>query len=130
MSLLDIFRRKPEHLKTGQRGEQLACRYLIKKGYTLLRRNYRSGKHEIDLIMLAPDKITVVFVEVKTRTGAQYTLPREAVTRQKQHYLSLAAKTYLRDTRRTDVPARFDVIEVYADEDHRINHIERAFNAF
>ena len=127
MSLLDIFKRKPEHLKTGQKGEQLACRYLIKKGYTLLRRNYRSGKHEIDIIMLAPDRTAVVFVEVKTRTGSQYTLPREAVTRQKQHYLSLAAETYLRDTRRTDVPARFDVIEVYADEDYRIVHLERAF---
>src|SRR3989344_5886964 len=52
----------------GKRGEDLACEYLINKGYKVLDRNYRKPWGEIDVIARAPDK-TLVFVEVKTMIG-------------------------------------------------------------
>lgn len=52
----------------GKLGEDLACRYLIKKGYKVLERNYRKPWGELDIIVVDPDK-TIVFVEVKTIRG-------------------------------------------------------------
>lgn len=127
MSLFDLWK-KPGHLRLGVKGEDAACRYLKKKGYTVLERNYRSGKHEIDIILRAPDKRTVVFAEVKTRTNTGHLLPREAVGASKQRYVITAAQWYLRQARITGVPVRFDVIEVYAEEDFRIVHLENAFS--
>ncbi len=54
--------------ETGRLGENLACRYLIKKGYKVLERNYRKPWGELDIIVIDPDK-TIVFVEVKTIKG-------------------------------------------------------------
>ncbi|HDH31598.1 MAG TPA: hypothetical protein ENH26_02380 [Candidatus Wolfebacteria bacterium] len=52
----------------GNLGENIACQYLIKKGYRILERNFRKPWGELDIIAKAPDK-TLVFVEVKTVTG-------------------------------------------------------------
>ena len=128
MSLFSFLSRKPEHLRLGIKGEERACRYLKKRGYIVLERNYRSGKHEIDIILRAPDKSTIVFAEVKTRTNTETILPREAVGKSKQHYLITAAQCYLRQAHITGVPVRFDIVEVYADEDFRIVHLENAFS--
>ncbi len=51
--------------ETGKLGEDIACRYLMDKGYKVLERNYRKPWGEIDVVAVAPDK-TLVFVEVKT----------------------------------------------------------------
>ena len=128
MSLFSFLKKKPEHLLLGKKGEETACRYLKKKGYSVLEQNYRSGKHEIDIIARAPDKRTVVFVEVKTRTDTKSMLPREAVGKSKQQYVRTAAQWYLRNTHITGVPVRFDIIEIYAKEDFRIVHLENAFS--
>lgn len=127
MSLFS-FLKKPAHLRLGVKGEWAACRYLKKQGYTVLERNYRSGKHEIDIILRAPDKRTVVFAEVKTRTNTEHLLPREAVGAGKQRYLVTAAQWYLKQAKISGVPVRFDVVEVYAEEDFRVVHIENAFS--
>lgn len=110
----------------GRGGEARAEAYLKERGYQLLRRNYRSGAREIDLIMQVG--CTVVFVEVKARSGTEYGTPAEFVTPAKQRLLTLAAQAYLQEMRLTDVPARFDVVEVYLGTD-RIYHIENAFDA-
>lgn len=128
MSLFSFLNRKPEHLRLGKSGEDVACRFLKKKGYSVLERNYRSGRHEIDIILRAPDKRTLVFAEVKTRTNTQTMLPREAVGPSKQHYVMTAARWYLKQNRIVDTPVRFDIVEVYADEDWRIVHLENAFS--
>ena len=61
----------------GREGERVAERYLKKKGYTLVERNYRCRGGEVDLIVL--DRRVVVFVEVKTRTDHGFGTPLEAV---------------------------------------------------
>lgn len=58
-------KQEPSNIKTGQIGENLACEYLVGKGYRVLKRNYRQPWGEIDIVARAPDN-TLVFVEVKT----------------------------------------------------------------
>lgn len=110
----------------GRGGEARAQAYLEERGYELLRRNYRDGPREIDLIMQFG--CTVVFVEVKSRSHTGYGTPAEFVTPAKRRLLTRAAQAYLIETGLTDAPARFDVIEVYLGTD-RIHHIENAFDA-
>lgn len=109
----------------GQRGEQLALRYLRRKGYVLLCRNYRYGHYEIDLVMQDGDY--TVFVEVKARTdGERFGTPAMAVGREKQRRLLLAAQGYLLEHGCAESFARFDVVEVYLAEG-KIQHIVNAF---
>ena len=77
----------------GAWGEDLAAAYLIKNGLTILQRNYRTRQGEVDLI--ATDKSTLVFVEVKTRTNEDYGFPEESVTDEKLDHLQNAAEEYL-----------------------------------
>lgn len=114
----------------GRWGEAAAAEYLKKKGYKITGQGYRTRMGEIDLI--AEDRKSLVFVEVKTRRNADFAEAREAVTASKQRKLIAAAEMYLA-THETDKNARFDVIEVYAPEGTetekpRINHIENAFS--
>ena len=106
----------------GRAAEQLAAEYLQAQGMEILARNYRIRTAEIDLI--AWDGAYVVFVEVKARSNAAYGLPREAVDLRKQRRIALAAASYLYETGRMDVPARFDVVEVLA------GHVTHWPNAF
>ena len=111
--------------EVGRHGEQLALRYLRRKGYALLCRNYRYGHYEIDLVMQDGDY--VVFVEVKARTdGERFGTPAMAVGREKQRCLLLAAQGYLLEHGCLESPARFDVVEVYLAEG-KIQHIVNAF---
>lgn len=110
----------------GRGGEARAEAFLVERGYKLLRRNYRNGPREIDLIM--QDGATVVFVEVKARARTDYGTPAEFVTASKRKMLTLAAEAYLIEEGLLDTPARFDVVEVYLSTD-RICHIENAFDA-
>lgn len=79
----------------GAWGEDLAAAFLIKNGLIILQRNYRTRQGEVDLI--AEDKMTVVFVEVKTRTNEDYGYPEESVTDEKLDHLQNAAEEYLAD---------------------------------
>jgi putative endonuclease len=62
----------------GDKGERLAEKVLLKKGYKLLARNFRSRFGELDLVM--QDRETLVFIEVKTRVNTKFGRPEEAVT--------------------------------------------------
>jgi putative endonuclease len=109
----------------GQKGEELAVDYLKKAGFNILFRNWKWGKHEIDII--AGKKELIVFVEVKTRTHGFSENPLLAITREKQRSIILAADGYLQKTR-TDKESRFDVITIInKGEDFEIDHIEGAF---
>ncbi|HEX2534910.1 MAG TPA: YraN family protein [Chitinophagaceae bacterium] len=80
------------HLRFGQQGEQLAAQYLIESGFTVLHRNWRHGRYEIDIIALRGQRLHII--EVKTRsTAAVY--PEEAVTRKKFGHLLQAADEFL-----------------------------------
>lgn len=123
------------HIKTGARGEEAACEFLKKNKYSIITRNYRAGKSEIDII--AEDRKNIVFVEVKTRTSQKSSLygrPSDAVNRAKREYIIRGAREFLRRYGKNDRrPARFDVIEIYVSGDGEISeitHIKDAFSAY
>ena len=112
----------------GDRGEEAAARYLMDRGFTILDRQWRCRYGELDLV--ARDREgTVCFVEVKLRSGAMAGLPREAVGFRKQQRLRNAAALWLAE-RDPDLPARFDVAEVYEEPDGtlRIIYLADAFS--
>jgi putative endonuclease len=101
-------------------------RYLIQNGYTLVERNYRTRRGEIDLIVRKDD--TLVFVEVKLRRGTGFGDPLEAVTPRKQHTLRSVAEHYLYTKSAHYDTLRFDVIGILADRPKaRLLHVEDAF---
>lgn len=114
------------HNIQGQKGEELAAEYLLQKGYSILHRNYRIEKDEIDII--ATHNNFIVFVEVKTRSSLQYGSPVEQVNAQKEAKLIRAANRFLQDMD-IDLEARFDVISViHSPTETGIRHIEDAFS--
>ena len=110
----------------GKKSEDLAAWYLKKNGYKILEQNYRTQLGEIDII--ARDKKTLVFVEVKSRRSIRYGSPKWSVTHQKQRKISMVALQYLKKTRQTDAAARFDVVAVISNRDEP--QIEVVKNAF
>ena len=110
---------------TGAYGEDLCASYLTEKGFTILTKNYRFGKNEVDLI--CKNKEIIVFVEVKYRTDDRLVAPWQAVTRKKQRQIIRVANHYLQHTN-SDLEARFDVVSiVHAHQGLKIDHIEDAF---
>lgn len=111
----------------GNKGEDFAVKYLRKKGYRILKRNYKTPSGEIDII--AETHGTVVFVEVKTRTGNLFGAPLEAVGRTKQRRIMDTALHYLSGLK--DQPrVRFDIISVHMkDRSGEIEHLMDAFDA-
>jgi putative endonuclease len=113
----------------GARGEKAAARYLRRRGYKILLKNFRSGKAEVDIV--ARQKDWLVFVEVKTRESEQFGAPSEAVDRDKQRNLSKAALDYLRMLGNPRIHFRFDIVEVIiADGSKRPDDIRLIQNAF
>jgi putative endonuclease len=112
-----------QHL--GLKGEELAAGYLEKKGYRILFRNWKYGRHEIDII--AEDKESIIFVEVKTRAEDFRLHPSKAVTSEKQRAVIFAADAYMQRSK-TEKESRFDIISIIKkDDSFDIEHIERAF---
>ena len=114
---------------TGKWGEDQAERYLKKKGYRVIERNYSCRFGEIDLIV--SDRTYLVFVEVKTRKGSEFAEAREFVGSGKQRRIRLAASMWLA-ANETQLQPRFDVIEIYGTEhmpyrNLQIRQIENAF---
>lgn len=113
-----------KHLETGEWGEQMAMEYLVKIGYKIVLRNWRFKNLEVDLIVV--DKDTLVFVEVKTRSGTDFGEPYEFVDRKKQRLLIRAAQAYILKTGYVG-EVRFDVVAITKSPKTAINHIKDAF---
>jgi putative endonuclease len=113
----------------GSHFESLAGKYLRKKGYRLVERNFRFGHKEIDIIAL--DGETVVFVEVKGRTSREFGLPGESVSRRKMRHIVKTAEAYLSRRKMWNRPCRFDVVCVTLVENReaKFEHIRNAFEA-
>ena len=110
----------------GDRGEEIARRYLIRQGYSIVGRNYRTRYGELDLI--ARHGNTLVFVEVKLRRGTRYGDPLEAVDEHKQAAIRAIAEQYLAEEEPEFEDARFDVVGILAEgRSYRIEHVEDAF---
>ena len=111
----------------GKQGESVAVRYLKKQGYKIIEQNYRSKVGEIDII--AREKRTLVFVEVKIRSSRSFGSPKWAVTPKKQKTISMAALYYLKITEQTHADARFDVVSILVEgEDTQVELVRNAFD--
>jgi putative endonuclease len=111
----------------GKKGEEKALRFLKKKGYRIIEKNYVCKMGEMDLI--AKEKDTLVFIEVKTRTSTMFGPPQLAVTKFKQRQLSKVALNFLKEKKLEDVKARFDVVAILlVQEGEEIELIRDAFD--
>ena len=116
----------PPSSKIGRDGEALAVAFLKRKGYRVIEQNYRCHLGEIDIV--AVDRKTVCFVEVKTRSTVDYDRPEVAVHKQKQYKLSRVALWFLKEQHLEDVRARFDVVAIRRQGFlNEIHHFKNAF---
>ena len=122
-----FFSGKREEESRGRRGEEMAARFLERRGYRILRRNCRNKYGEVDLV--ARDGDEVVFVEVKTRVSSDWGDPAQAVNRPKQRRLRLAAERFATRAKIRDFPLRFDVIAIILPDEGEsdIKHYKNAF---
>ena len=94
----------------GKKGEEVARQFLKKNGYRILVNNYVCKLGEIDII--ARERDTLAFIEVKTRTSSLFGPPQLSVTPSKQMQLSKAALCFLKEKKLENVKARFDVVAI------------------
>lgn len=114
---------------TGAWGEEIAAKYLQKKGFQIQAIGYRCRYGEVDII--ASNRKFLVFTEVKLRKNDNFARAHEFVDIYKQNRLRTTAAFYL-DGNRTKLQPRFDVIEIYAPDGvatvrPKIVHMEAAF---
>ena len=116
---------KTEKRAFGDRGESIACGYLINHGYKIIKRNYSCKFGEIDIIVKKDNNL--VFVEVKTRTNTFFGEPQEFVDYNKIERMNMAIDCFLGFYKIEDkYNLRIDVIEIIFDKNdrYRLNHIE------
>ena len=97
------------HNELGKWGEDLAADYLQRKGYTIIERDWKSGKRDLDII--AQDGNVIVFVEVKTRRNRLFGEPEESVDYHKLQNLQQAISHYVK-FKHIRQEIRFDIISV------------------
>lgn len=115
---------KEHNLNIGRLGESIAKEYLENKGYIIVDQNYKNKYAEIDLIVR--DKDTMVFVEVKTRTGEQFGIPEDALNREKIQRLIRNSQAYT--ARMGYNNYRIDAICIVLDEDKKLKRIDHYEN--
>lgn len=118
-----------EHNEVGKWGEEIAVKYLHKRGYTIRECDWRSGHRDIDIIAISPDQRFVVFIEVKTRTTDDVAAPEDAIDSRKIKNLGYAANAYVK-LNQIVLDLRFDIITIVGNNQSEplIDHIEDAFN--
>lgn len=112
----------------GRWGERRSERFLKRKGFKKLARNFSCRTGEIDLVMVDADG-AVVFVEVKTRAGEDFEPTESAITPAKKAKLLRTARYFLATHKIENRPLRFDVIAIVLGQTGRsqIRHYENAF---
>ena len=117
---------RQEAKETGVVGEQIAARWLIEQGYTIIDKNYRYGHNEIDIVAMEGGEL--VIVEVKTRTNTAFGSPEEAVNLEKRKILMRLANRYVRH-HHWQGNTRFDIVAITMKEgEPQIKLIKNAFN--
>lgn len=107
-------------------GEEYAVNHLQKRGFTILDRNYRFQKNEIDIIAAFNQEL--IIVEVKTRQTAEIGEPWRAVTRSKQKQIIKVADYYVQSNQ-IDKEVRFDIVSIVHNSYRtELEHIEGAFD--
>ncbi len=107
----------------GLAGEELARRYLKREGLKILDVNFHARMGEIDII--AREKDTIVFVEVKSAGGGAFGDPASWIPPRKQRRIIRASLVYARIRGLETAPVRFDIITV--DPDRKVSHVRDAF---
>ena len=97
-------------ITTGKEGEKIAADFLKKDGYRIIDKNFRCPLGEIDIV--AWEKGTIVFVEVKTRKSSELGYPEQAVGIKKQKKMSQLALWFMQKKKIIDASARFDVVAI------------------
>ena len=115
-----------DSLSLGIKAEEKAEAFLKNNGYKILERNYKTKLGEIDII--AKDKESLCFVEVKCRSSNRFGSGFEAVSGLKQRQISKTALGYLKENNLLDKKARFDVVSLdYSGSPGKIELIKDAF---
>ena len=112
----------------GKFGEDVASKYLEKKGYKIKERNYRTFLGEIDII--GEYKGNIIFVEVKTRRSDKFGYPEEAINFNKQRKIIKNALCYLAKYHLWKKNCCFDVILISISNHKDIKRIKHIRNAF
>lgn len=116
------------HNELGKKGEELAVAHLLKKGYTILDRNWRYQKAEVDIIAQKEEILAVV--EVKTRSSTDFGNPQDFVKPKKIKLLVTAIDEYV-ISKNLNVEVRFDIIAIVkTNQKFDLEHIEDAFLFF
>jgi putative endonuclease len=115
-----------QNLYLGKTGEEAAVGFLRDNGYKILVRNYKTKLGEIDIV--AKDKDTLAFIEVKTRKSDRFGAPLESVIKFKQRQISKATLAFLKENNLLDKKARFDVVSItYSNGAPKFDLIKDAF---
>ncbi len=114
--------------RLGEKGEDAAVAYLARTGLTVIERNWRSTRGEVDVVALDGD--ILVLCEVKTRTSKAKGSPDDAVTPAKQRRYGRLAREYIQQAGLQDVSVRFDVVSilVVAPDRALLRHHRAAFS--
>ncbi|KXK31745.1 MAG: hypothetical protein UZ01_00814 [Candidatus Brocadia sinica] len=130
--IIHLFKRKIQELPykqaIGTKGEMLAVKFLKKRGYKILQRNYRRRNGEIDIVCY--DHGTIAFVEVKTRYSDKYGPPELSVTEAKKRQIIKVALQYIAEKKIEDRNLRFDVVSIFYPPDKKHPTITLFKNAF
>lgn len=111
----------------GETGERIAERWLVRGGWRILHRRFRSGHRDIDLVVERDG--TVAFVEVKARSGDRFGDPVEAVGWRKQREMARSAAVWIARHGRPGETYRFDVVGVLLQGERvRVRHVASAFD--
>lgn len=114
-----------EKKNTGNKGEDLAAEFLVRKGWEILRRNFKFGYCEIDII--ARKENWILFVEVKTRSSSYYGYPEEFVSSQQANCIFRTADEFVHKIN-WHGHIRFDIISIIPGVPPEITHFEDAIN--
>lgn len=113
----------------GREGEQIACNFLVQKGYKILERNWTSRWCEVDIIAVK-DSI-LVFVEVKYRKNLRYGTGVEAINYKKTKTLVYSVNKYVSKNKLQRYKYRIDVIVIdIVNKEVKIKYFENATDYF
>jgi putative endonuclease len=105
---------QPEHLATGERGEEAAFFFLRRNGFVVVARRWNDGPLPGDIDLIAWQDDVLCFIEVKTRSSREMATASSAVDREKRKTLRRLARQYLRQLPEGEMPqVRFDIVTVY-----------------
>ncbi len=123
----DALRQRTYRDNHGRIGEDMAHRYLRRRGCSIVARNYRPPAGGVELDIVAWHGQTLVFVEVKTRASADFGPPEGAVDAEKRKHVQRAARDYARRAGVEWEKTRFDIVGIVLTKPPRIDWIRNAW---